>query len=237
MNIKSFVSLAAAIALFLLSVSLQAETINASADLQTSKKMNAYVFSHSLAEAMYRLGVAQDKKLGLQLDCRSQYSIKPVSTTVLSPIDFPDDKQHPIKGVWEARFQLERCGSSKVYNVVFVANSNGEAPTPHQYYPGSTNASPLLVKDAMPSALAGAQARSRVKDCKDIDVFDMQVTEQAHDVVEGDKRFKRVWKETWTFVRCGQMIDVPITFIPDETGGGTSFETDPVKVMDIKDKP
>jgi hypothetical protein len=152
-----------------------------------------------MQETMYRLGVEQDKKLGLQADCKSQYNIKPVGLVVLSPIDFPEDKQNPTKGVWKARYELNRCGDSKVYNALFVANSNGEAPNPRAYYPGSTNASPVLVKDAMLSAISVTAVRSGLKDCKDISVFDMRVTEPAHNVIEGEKTFKGVWKEIWTF--------------------------------------
>jgi hypothetical protein len=125
--------------------------------------------------------------------------IKLFSMAVLSPIDSPDDKQHLTKGVWNARYELERCNDSKFYNVLFNANSNGETPTPRAYYPGSTNAHPVLIRDAMVSAITGALVRSGLKDCKDIDVFDMRVTEADHNVIEGDKTFKGVWNETWTF--------------------------------------
>jgi len=77
----------------------------------------------------------------------------------------------------------------------------------------------------MVSAITGALVRSGLKDCKDIDAFDMRVTEAAHNVIEGDKTFKGVWNETWTFKVCGQMIDVGMTFIPDANGGGTTFTT------------
>jgi hypothetical protein len=233
MNGKLLVILAATMACsFMFLGSSHAETVNTSVDLQNNKKTATYLYSRPMLEAMYRQGVELDKKYGLQLDCKSQYNIKPVNTVVLSPIDFPDDKQHPTKGVWKFRYQLERCGDSKIYNALFIANSNGEAPTLRAFYPGSTNASPVLIKDAMLPAIMGAVVRSGLKDCKDVDVFDMRVTEPAHDVVEGDKTFKGVWKETWIFKTCGQMIDVPIRFTPDANGGGTTFTTDSAKFGD-----
>jgi hypothetical protein len=100
---------------------------------------------------------------------------------------------------------------------------------PKAFYPGSTNAGPDLVKDAVTQAAAGALVRSGLKDCKSAYVFDMRVTEPAHNVVEGDKTFKGVWNEIWTFRMCGQMIDVAMTFIPDATGGGTTFTSGPLK--------
>src|SRR3990170_3723445 len=75
------------------------------------------------------------------------------------------------------------------------------------------------------------------QDCKTALVFDMRVTESSHNVVEGKKAFKGVWNELWTFSMCGQMIDVAMTFIPDATGGGTSFTASPAKPKSITDKP
>ncbi len=231
------ISAAVTAASFMLSNTSQAETVNTTADLQNNKKTVAYVYSRPMFEAMYRLGVEQDRKFGLKLDCKSQYTVKPFIMIVLSPIDFPDDKRHPIKGLWLSRYQLERCGESKVYNALFMANSMGEAPAAHAYHPGSTSASPVLVKDAMLSAITGALVRSGLKDCKEIDVFDMRVTEPPHNVVEGDKTFKGVWNEIWTFRMCGQMVDVAMTFIPDAKGGGTTFRTGPMKLGDPAVKP
>lgn len=231
------ISVAVTAVSFMISESPNAETVNTIADLQNNKKTVAYLYSRPMFDTMYRLGVEQDKKFGLQSDCKSQYKVKPFSASVFSPIDFPDDKQHPTKGIWQIRYQLERCDNSKFYNTLFIANSNGEAPTPRAYFPGSTNASPILVKDAMQSAIMGALIRSGLKDCKDIDVFDMRLTEPPHNVVEGDKTFNGVWNEIWAFRTCGQMIDVAMTFIPDAKGGGTTFTTGPAKMGDATVKP
>lgn len=240
MNIKLLVFSVAAIVGSSICLSFShAEIVNTSADLLSNKKTLDYVYSIPLIKIMYRFGVEQDRKFGLQSDCKSQYLTKPDSMMVLSPIDFPDDKQNPTKGVWNARYQLERCGESKLYNVLFVADKNGEAPTPHANYPGSTIGNPILVNDAMPTAIAVGLARSGVKDCKgkDIDFFDMRVSEPIHDVVEGDKTIKGVWNEIWTFRACGQMIDIEMTFVPNAKRGGISFFTTPEKVGKVSAKP
>lgn len=109
-----------------------------------------------MLETMYRLGVEQDRKFGLYAECKTQYKVKLSGLIVLSPIDFPDDQQNPTKGVWQTRYQLERCGDSKFYNALFIARNNGEPPTSRPTYPGSTHAGPVLVKDAMLSAITGA---------------------------------------------------------------------------------
>lgn len=237
MNYMLRMILIASAASFILSGSAHAEIVNKTSDLQNNKRTTSYVLSRPMLGIMYRLGVEQDRKLGLQTDCKTQYQIKPSGLIVLSPIDFPDEQQHPTKGAWQIRYQLERCGDAKFYNALFIANSSGEQPTSRPNYPGSSNAGPVLVKDAMLSAITGALVRSGLKDCKNVDVFDMNVTEQAHNVVEGDKTFKGVWNESWAFKVCGQMIDVAMTFIPDANGGGTTFTTGPAKFGDAIAKP
>jgi len=230
MDYSSVVRVTAA-GLLVASITLaHAETVNTIADLPNNKRTVAYMYARPMQEWLYRLGVEQDKKFGLQQECKSQYRVEPYSVSVLQPIDFPDDKQHPVKGIWNFRYQLQRCGESKFYNAIFIASGNGETPpAPRAYYPGATNAGPILVKDAMPGALTSALVKADLKDCKDIDVFDMRVTEAAHDVADGDKTLKGVWNETWTFRLCGKMVDIGISFIPDATGGGTRYVTAPVK--------
>jgi hypothetical protein len=233
----SAISMVAMMVLALLHENVGAETVNTTAELQSSKKTYAYILSRPMLETMYRIGVEQDKKFGLKTDCKSQYQVKPFGSVVLSPIDFPEDKQNPTKGIWMSRYQLERCGESKIYNATFLANENGELPTVKAYYPGNTLAGPVLVKDALRSALPTTLVRAGLKDCKEVDMFDMQVSEKAHDVVEGGNVFKGVWSETWTFRACGQMLDVSVKFIPDATGGGTSFVTSAVKAGNASANP
>lgn len=238
MNGKIFItSVLAMLILLISSDSPQAEIINTTADLENSETTIAYVFSRPMLETMYRLGIEKDKKFGLQSDCKSQFFIKPFYALVVKPIEFPEGKQHPTKGVWMSRYEFERCGSSKFYNVLFFANINGETPVARAFYAGSTTASPLLIKDAMPSVAAFALASGGLTDCKELDVFDMRVTEAAHNVVEGEKTFKGVVGEVWTFRACGKIIDVAITFIPKANGAGTSFTYGPVKSGESSVKP
>ena len=225
-------------ALLILSTASRAEMVNTNADLLNNKKTTDYIYSRPMIDTVYNLAVEQDKKFGLQQNCKSEYKVEPFSIAILSPIDFPEDKQHPRKGVWNFRYQLQRCGESKFYNTLFFANSGGEtAPTSRAYYPGKSNADPVLIKDAMLGAVPIGLTQSGLKDCKELDVFDMHVTETAHNVVDGGKTFKGVWSETWTFRMCGQMVDVAITFIPDATGNGTSFKIAPIKPNNTTAKP
>lgn len=183
----------------------------------------AYVRSKPMLETMYRLGVAEDRKLGLQSSCKSQYQVRPTATLVLSPIEFAEGKSDPVKGVWLSRYQLERCGDAKVYNALFSAR-DGQAPSSRPFFPGATNAGPVLVNDAMRAAVSTATTAGVPKDCKTAHVYDMRVTQPARDVTEQGTTLKGVWDEVWTFSMCGQLVDVPMTFIPDAKGGGTTFK-------------
>lgn len=222
MNGKSFAILRAVMAAALaFPGASHAETVNTSADLQSNKKTTAYLFSRPMFETLFQQGVALDRKFGLQPNCKTQYSVKPYSTTILAPIEFPDNKQNPTKGIWMFRYQLERCGEAKFYNTLFIAN--GEAPAARPYYPGASHASPVLINDAMMSAITSAALQPGLKGCKDFEVFDMRVTQPVHDVTEGNKTIKGVWDEIWTFKACGRAVDVALRFVPDSNGGGTTF--------------
>lgn len=237
MNRRLFVISVVLAVPFIFSNSSQAETVNTTADLQNNKTALAYIYSTPMLESMYRLGVEEDRKFGLHQDCKSKYLTRPVSAVVLKPIEFPEGKQHPTKGVWLTRYQLERCGDSKIYNALFLSSLNGEAPLPRSFHAGSTIASPVLIQDALRSVVPIAVAQSGLKDCKTALVFDMRVIEPPHNVVEGEKTLKGVWNELWTFSMCGQMIDVAMTFLPDATGGGTSFTASPAKPKSVTVKP
>jgi hypothetical protein len=217
--------IAALIASTIVSINAQADTVSTTAELTNNKVATSYIYSRPLMERMFRLGLDEDKKFGLKQDCKSQYQTTPVNTIVMKPIVFSEDKQNPVNGVWMTRYRIVRCGDEKIYNALFFANTTGDMPIAKAFFPGSTNAGPQLVSDAMRAAVTKALTQKNDRDCKTAYVFDMRVTEPAHKVVEAEKTFTGVWNELWTLDLCGQMIDVPMIFIPDANGGGTSFTT------------
>ncbi|VVE19234.1 hypothetical protein PCA20602_03052 [Pandoraea capi] len=204
-------------------------TVSSTAELVKSEKAMQYVFSERAMLVMYQLGVEEDKKFNLQTDCKSKYQVKPVGAVLLKPVTFPDGDQNPRSGVWLTRYQLARCGDAKTYNAVFVADANGGNPAPTPFYPGSPRGGPVLVQEAVMSAVTTALAKSGQSGCRKVEAFDMKVTKPPHDVVEGGRTLKGVWRERWTFRVCGQMVDVDMTFTPDADGGGTSFKSESVK--------
>lgn len=206
---------------------LMAETVHNIDELFANKKVLAYIHSRPLLQKMFELGRIQDRKFDLQVDCKSGATVDLVGLVILSAIEFPPNKTNPTKGTWRARYKLSRCDEVKVYNTIFIANSQGAAPDTNIFYPGTTEADMLLLKDTMPPAIAYAILRAGQRGCKDIEVFDMYVTQPEHDVVVQGITIEGVWNELWSFRLCGQPVDVAVTFTPNPNGPGTSFNIGP----------
>lgn len=227
MKRKLFAAINVVLAVLLLSATAvstgKAETVYSSAELQGNKLATEYIYSRPMIKHMYNFGVTYDAKFGLQTDCKSKYYVKPAQIAIFSPIVFLEGKDHPVKGVWAIRYKLERCGEEKIYNATFIADANGNAPTPHPYYPGATMADFVLVKDALTSAFfaAGALAHN-AKDCKELQVFDMRPADLEKDGIAPGKP-EKAWHEVWTLWLCGEQVNVPMTFTRDADGKGTSF--------------
>ena len=200
-----------------------AEVATTSSDLPSRRRIVDYIHARPFADVLYNHGLAQDKQFGLHPTCRD-YRVEPVSITILSPIDLPEGKAHPVRGIWNFRYRFIRCGETRVYNVVFFASKGGvSAPTTRPYYPGVTEASPLLVKDAMVAASTRAHLLAPGTNCPPAEVYDMRVAVPQRDVAGNGRIQRGVWDERWTFRVCGKTVEVPIRFIPDADGGGTSF--------------
>lgn len=200
-----------------------AEVATTTAELPKRRRIVEYIHARPFADVLYNHGLAQDKQFGLHPTCRD-YRVEPYSITVLAPIDLPEGKAHPVRGIWNFRYKFIRCGETRMYNVVFFASKGGDsAPTTRPYYPGETAASPVLVKDAMVAASTRAHLLAPGANCPPAEVFDMRVAAPQHDAVENGRTLRGVWDERWTFRVCGKTVEVPIRFIPDADGGGTSF--------------
>jgi hypothetical protein len=200
----------------------QAAAVGADLKTQAVEATAAYARQHLAGDRLVKLGIEEDKKFELQTSCQSEYRIAPLGLQVVLPAEFTEGKTDPVKGAWLIRYRLERCGESKVYNALFVAQ-DGDVPAMQSFYPGSTKANANLLHDAMPAALTQASGASTKRGCKTPYVYDMQVKTPLRDVEKSGAIGKDVWEETWTFSLCGELIDVPMTFTPDSDGSGASF--------------
>jgi hypothetical protein len=207
----------------------QGEQVNRESDFAHSPRTVAYIESPAMSRTLYGMSQSQDQKFGQASSCPPEQSqLKPLSIFLLSPVSFPANSANPTSGGWQVRYQIDRCGSARVYNAVFIAKVDGAAPDAIAYFPGTSLAGMRLTKDAMVSAVQNAIATSGQSACKNINVADMALTQPPHNVTEGTQVHNGVWNENWTFLLCGQRVNVGMTFIPDASGGGTSFVAGPV---------
>ncbi len=202
---------------------LGGEVVSSPSDIKPGTRSFAYLFSREQSAQLYNVGVFWDKTLGLQKGCSSEYRVKTVSLSIIDPISFPENGLHPIQGRWQHRFTFERCGTSKIYNAIFIART-GEKPDAKPYFPGESIASPQLVADAMTAATVtafGKLAKEGRGKCEGMSLAETSISQKAHDVVDRGSVFRGVWQERWVFAGCGQPVDVLVDFIPDGKGGAT----------------
>jgi hypothetical protein len=69
----------------------------------------------------------------------------------------------------------------------------------------------------------GAMGTKNVaRDCKHFDVRNTKF--ESYGLVDpaapdpGPGNSFRPWRETWTMIGCGQIVDLPMNFVPDATG-------------------
>jgi len=201
----------------------QAETLNNVGDLKKGTRMTSYLFSKTTEAMLLETSKFWEKKLNQQQEC-NESSLRFFSLMLHKPISYPQDQSHPSSGAWQHRFIVNRCGITKIYNTIFVAN-NGAPPNVIPFYPGTSSASLQLLGDAKMSgelvAFSKMKSQGLQKVCKDIQLIDTKLIKPPHDVTENDKTFKDVWHEEWTFSGCGFTATVTAIFIPDGSGGTT----------------
>ncbi|MDX8387975.1 MAG: hypothetical protein R8M46_05510 [Ghiorsea sp.] len=207
-----------------------AEIVMTSNDLTKSPRINNYVNNQKLLQLLFKVGEAQDNKFKLQQGCKSKRKVKPIGVIVTSPIDFPENLEHPKTGAWIYKFEYERCKVKNIYNAIFKVVNPGQPVSVGTYFSGSTLASRQLILDSANTVLPLAKSASGMKKCKDTRIQDMHILEQPHNVTEGSKTFKHLWKERWIFNICGKEVNSDITFYKDEARGGFSFFSDNIKL-------
>ena len=137
---------------------------------------------------------------------------------ILKPISFGKDG-FPNSGEWKQSFPVSGCGNDTILNFYFSANADEKINTIIGL-PGTTHTGTVLGRDAVSYANLGASLV--VKDCKAFDVkntrFEAYGAPKPPVPDPGPGHPRRPWWETWTMTGCGRTVDVPIDFVPDETG-------------------
>lgn len=137
---------------------------------------------------------------------------------VLKPASFGSDGS-PISGYWVQRFPVSGCGNDTILTFFFSAGADGKINIVVGV-PGATHANLTLQRDADRYASIGAGLAA--KDCKTFVVkntkFESYGLQTPATPDPGPGQRLRPWWETWTMIGCGKTVDVPIDFVPDETG-------------------
>ena len=143
------------------------------------------------------------------------------TVTVVKPVSFAKSG-YPNAGSWRQAFPVSGCGNDTVLHIYFTATAD-EKINAIVGLPGSTHADLTLQRNAERYARMGAMgAKNVARDCNHFDVRNTKF--ESYGLAEpatpdpGPGNSFRPWWETWTILACGQLIDVPIDFVPDATG-------------------
>jgi len=130
-------------------------------------------------------------------------------------------------GVVTEPFLVEGCGKISQENVLTAAADGQHKTIP--WVPGTTKASPLLVRDTKPYLVMYTAAKGP-KDCKDQRIMNTRF-EKFEGPPNPKAKFQneagRPYLETWTVNVCGMELDIPVHYIPNDLGTVISVEIPP----------
>ncbi len=126
--------------------------------------------------------------------------------------------------VWLVSATVPQCTGDTVYNVM-VLEKDGQLAGGQLVYRGEALSWPSLMSDVQGGLqrAAPAFAKSMKIDCYTMDFADLTVYEMARDADLGQEWFgvhmTGLWEERWTFVMCGQAVEMELQFTADRAGG------------------
>lgn len=139
--------------------------------------------------------------------------------TVVKPVSFGSDG-FPNAGMWNESFPVSGCGNDTTLNIFFEATADEKVNT-IVGLPGTTHTSPTLQRDAIRYATMGFSTAAKMS-CKEIAVtntkFEGYGVKNPAVADPGPLHPQRPWWETWTLTGCSRTFDLPMDFIPDQTG-------------------
>jgi hypothetical protein len=131
-----------------------------------------------------------------------------------------------VNATWVEVVPGTACGQARRYRVLVVIRS-GKARVV-SLLPGESIASPQLQNDAR-LTLSGVVAGVLLKgqNCT-VDVLDTNLAGAP------PTASKQPWNEIWTVSACGKRLNVPIQFVPDTVGDGTSIHIESKAVTPVQ---
>lgn len=209
---------------FILTFLLAGFSLAAAAQQPPDPKTIAYWQSKTWGDYVISTGIKLDEHiLERKAVCETGYGFDPVSFHIYQPLVFADDQPNPVSGVWTYRFKFNRCGETKIYNLLWKANP-GKLPIPSVLPPGTTRASPILSADLMKGVATASVLAGVPRDCHSGAVLDTRVTEDPATVDINGKATPGVWGEQWDVRMCGREFKVDFCLVPT-ADGGTDWST------------
>jgi len=132
-----------------------------------------------------------------------------------------DKDGYPYKGTWAEQVPGTACGEPRRFRAMVLVRE-GRLDTARML-PGDSETSAQLASDVSDPLLAAAEGYARdIKPSCAIDVLDTHLI--------GISDPPAPWQEVWLVNICGHRLNIPITFIPDAKGPGTSFSISSAKI-------
>jgi hypothetical protein len=197
------VTFLAAISFTLFAFALQAQTPPSIAATQQDPRFHSIVEQQFLA---YEAGLTTRCK-DIHPDW-SRASVRLYGAVTL------DKDGYPFNATWAEQVPGTACGEPRRFRALILV-SNGKLDTAPML-PGDSETSAQLASDVHDPLLGAAEGFARdIKPSCAIDVLDSHLI--------GSFVAHTPWQEVWLVNICGHRLNIPITFIPDAKGPGTSF--------------
>lgn len=127
-----------------------------------------------------------------------------------------------VNATWVETVPGTACGEHRRYRVLVAIRGGRASVAP--LLPGDSFASPQLEADAQAPLMAAIAAFVPKGQSCPVDVLD--TTLDGPTPAAG----KAAWSEVWTVRACGKTLKVPIRFVPDVVGVGTSIRIESKQV-------
>ena len=136
-----------------------------------------------------------------------------------------DKDGYPFTATWAEQVPGTACDEPRRFRAMILVR-NGKLDTAHML-PGDSETSAQLESDVRDPLLGASMGFARdIKPACAIDVLDTHLI--------GSFVPHSPWQEVWLVNICGHRLNIPITFIPDAKGPGTSFSISSAKISDAR---
>ena len=172
-------------------------------------RFNGYVNTKGFTRRLTEAAITNDAYLGR--DCPMPYQTRPLDILHQPEpkLSMPTGTEHPVAGIWRARYRVKRCGAKLVYNAVFGARP-GDAPNMRISTPGSTTAGSELAREMRSDIGDTAVERADMETCTDRRIVDTVAEPVRKDAESDGSIWSRLTREVWTMDVCGRLVDIPL---------------------------